>query len=153
MGSAVLNGVSTEARAALATFQVGDQAVAAPAGSSQAAQFYRRASASSDGFVSVNNRLERQLVSASNAFAAASGRTLGMGLAGTTAILMIGVMLPVALGAMGVRRASVPLHEVTRMVRQRALGDLTVREDAPAARLISGNCPPPSISWPTNPTG
>lgn len=125
--AAVLNGVNTEARAALATFQVGDQAVAAPAGSRQAAQFYSRASDSSDGFVSVNNRLERQLASASDAFAAASGRTLGMGLVGTTAILMIGVLLPVALGAMGVRWASIPLHEVTRMVRQRALGDLTVR--------------------------
>lgn len=125
--AAVLNGVSAEARAALATFQVGDRAVAAPAGSSLAAQFYSRASARSDGFVSVNNRLERQLASASNSFAAASGRTLGMGLLGTTAILMIGVMLPVALGAVGVRWASVPLHEVTRMVRQRALGNLTVR--------------------------
>jgi signal transduction histidine kinase len=125
--AAVLNGVSAEARAALATFQVGDRAVTAPAGSSQAAQLYSRASASSDGFVSVNNRLERQLASASNAFAAASGRTLGMGLVGTTVILMIGVLLPVALGAIGVRWASVPLHEVTRMVRRRALGNLTVR--------------------------
>jgi signal transduction histidine kinase/CHASE3 domain sensor protein len=124
---AALPGVGEQARTALTAFVTGDQAVAAAAGSGQAARLYRRASALADRFVTVNTELGDRFADASNAFAAASGRTLGMGLAGTVAVLAIGVMLPMVLGAAGLRWASRPLHDLTRMVRRRAAGDLAIR--------------------------
>jgi signal transduction histidine kinase/CHASE3 domain sensor protein len=124
---AVLPGVTAQARTAQASFQVADQAVAAVRGSALAGSLYNRASAISDMFVSVNDRLQRRLARTSDTFAASAERTLGIGLAGTSAVLGIGLMLPVALWALGLRWTSGPLHAATRVVRSHALGDYTSR--------------------------
>jgi CHASE3 domain sensor protein len=120
---AVLHGVAEQARTAQHAFQVADQAVAGPPLGTLTASRYNRASVISDTFVGLNNALQSQLARESDTFAGAAERTLGLGLAGTSAVLGFGLMLPVALGGLGLRWTSAPLHAATRVIRSQAPGE------------------------------
>jgi two-component system, OmpR family, phosphate regulon sensor histidine kinase PhoR len=124
---AVLGGVTGQAASAQASFLAGDRAVQARAGSAAAVGGYQRASAAADQFVARNDTLQRLLTSVSDDLAARSERTLGVGLPVTGAVLGLGLMLPMVAVAAGLRWASSPIQGVTRMVRDRALGDQRVR--------------------------
>jgi two-component system phosphate regulon sensor histidine kinase PhoR len=123
----VLSGVAAQARVARASFVVADQAVAYPRNGALADRLYNRVSAISDDFAGVTDGLQRQLAQTSDGFADSAERTLGVGLAGTSAVLGFGLMLPVALWALGLRWMARPLHAATRVVRSHALGDYTSR--------------------------
>jgi signal transduction histidine kinase len=128
----LLLGVTAQSDVAQAAFSAGDQAVTA--GIRQGLRLYERASASSDAFLRRNAAVQRLLATQSNGLAAQSERTLGVGLAGTSMILALGLMGPMIAVAVGLRWASVPLHGITNMVRRRALGDFDIRlaPDGPA---------------------
>jgi signal transduction histidine kinase len=119
--------VSAEARAAQAAFAADRQAAAFPRQSPAATRLYDRASAETARFSALAGRVRERLNSVSDGLAAQGARTLGAGLGWTAAVLAIGLMLPVAAVAAGLRWVSGPLHAATTMVRKRARGDLAVR--------------------------
>jgi signal transduction histidine kinase len=119
--------VRAEQRSAEAAFRADDQAAAAPWASTAAARLYRSAAVSTGTFGDRADLLRLELVKQGNALAAKSERTLGVGLSWTAVILALGLMLPVVAVAVGLRWVSGPLHDVTRAVRRRALGDADAR--------------------------
>jgi two-component system phosphate regulon sensor histidine kinase PhoR len=122
----VLGGVTAQEGAARAAFLRGDQAVVAPPGV-RSARLFDQASASSDTFVGQNQRLQARLSAYSAVLADRAQRTLGIGIVGTSAVLAVGLMLPVLAFGFALRWTSAPLHGLTTTVRRRALGDLDVR--------------------------
>jgi two-component system phosphate regulon sensor histidine kinase PhoR len=124
---ALKGGLLAEGRTAQATFRADDQAVAAPRGSVTAARSYGRAQSTASTFTGHADVIGQRLAEEGEALAARSERTLGVGLGWTAAILAIGLMLPVIAVAVGLRWVSGPLHDVTTMVRRRALGDMQAR--------------------------
>ncbi len=124
---AALNGVIAEERRAQAAFLIGASAVAARPGSSRAIDLFDQTSASADAFGRANSQLQARLGRESDALALTSERTLGIGLAGTAAILAAGLMLPVTVAAFALRWTSRPLRDVTTTLRKRALGDRDAR--------------------------
>ena len=120
-------GLLAEGRTAQATFRANDQALAAPRGSVTAARSYGRAQSSASTFTGQADVLRQRLAEEGQALAGRSERTLGVGLSWTAAILAIGLMLPVIAVALGLRWVSGPLHDVTTVVRRRALGDMQAR--------------------------
>jgi signal transduction histidine kinase/CHASE3 domain sensor protein len=125
--TAVLGGVTAQAATAQANFLAGDRAAAAPPRSATAARLYDQASASADRFLAQNAALQRRLAGESSALAGQSERTLGIGLPGTSAVLAVGLLLPVIAVALTIRWTHKPLQQITRMVRRRTLGDMAVR--------------------------
>lgn len=123
----VIGKVLVEARPARSAFLADNQAVAAPAGSTAAARFYARASASATRLTDEADRLQRRLAQDGDVLAARNERLLGVGLGWTSAILAFGFMLPVIAMAVGLRWVSAPLHTVTTAVRRRTLGDNDAR--------------------------
>lgn len=121
----VLGGVAAEARTARAAFLAGDWAVTAPRGLAE--RRYDLASASAEAFLTQNALLQHRLAAESAQLAAQSERTLGIGLPGTSAVLAVGLLLPMFVVAWLMRWSSSPLKELTRMVRERARGDRAVR--------------------------
>lgn len=126
---ALLPSVTTQARTALASFQAADRAVTGARESATAGALYDRASAISDTFVRVTGRLQQQLARQSATLAASAGRTLGVGLPGTSAALGFGLILPVCLGALALRWTMRPLHAATEVVRHQAAGVFASRAD------------------------
>ncbi len=122
-----LGAVTAQARAARSAFFAYDQTVAAPAGSGTAARRYARAAELSEAFLSQNNRLRRLLIVYGDVLTARGERLLGVGLGWTSAVLAVGLMLPVIAGAVGLRWVSGPLHAATTAVRRRALGEREAR--------------------------
>jgi signal transduction histidine kinase/CHASE3 domain sensor protein len=119
--------VAGEARTARAAFAADRQAAALPRNSPAAGRLYNRAADQTARFTMLAGRVRERLNSVSNELAAQGERTLGAGLGWTAAVLTIGLMLPVAAVAVGLRWVSGPLHGATTMVRKRARGDLAVR--------------------------
>ena len=124
---AVLDGVTAQEQAARTAFVLGGEAVLAPSGSRTAAVLFDQASASADAFVRQNDRLESRLSAESTVFVGRAQRTLGIGLAGTSVILAVGLMLPVLAFGFALRWAMAPLHGLTTTVRRQALGDHEAR--------------------------
>jgi signal transduction histidine kinase len=116
-----------EERTARSVFLADDRAVAAPRGSAAGARSYARAQSAANTFTSQAGVLRQRLAEQGAALAVSSERTLGVGLGWTAAILAIGLMLPVIAVALGLRWVSGPLHDVTTVVRRRALGDAHAR--------------------------
>jgi signal transduction histidine kinase len=128
-----LSGIGTAglaaAQAALAreAFLAVGQAVAAPAGSRRAAGLYARASVLSGTFFARDGALKARLARESDHLAAEGVQTLDVGGGWVSAILVLGLMMPVAGVAVGLRWVSGPLHATTSMVRLRARGDMQAR--------------------------
>jgi two-component system phosphate regulon sensor histidine kinase PhoR len=123
----VLGAVAAQARLAGASFTAADQALAAPPDSRRATALYGRATLASNAFVNSSNLLQQHLTGQSNALASRSERALGVGLGPAAAILVAALMAPMIAVALALRWASGPLHDVTSVVRRRALGDMEVR--------------------------
>jgi two-component system, OmpR family, phosphate regulon sensor histidine kinase PhoR len=119
--------LSAEGRIARSTFSADDRAVAAPRGSAAAARAYTSAQSTASTFTAQADVLRQRLAEQGEVLATRSERTLGVGLGWTAAILAIGLMLPVIAVSLGLRWVSGPLHNVTTMVRRRALGDAHAR--------------------------
>jgi signal transduction histidine kinase len=119
--------VATQGRLAEQAFDAADQASVAGARISRAAGLYARASALSGRFIAQDGALRARLARASALFAVAGSRTLGTGLGWVSAILVLGLMVPVAGVAVFLRWVSGPLHATTGMVRRRARGDMQAR--------------------------
>jgi two-component system, OmpR family, phosphate regulon sensor histidine kinase PhoR len=123
----LLRGITAQAGAAQAAFAAGDRAITAPAGSVQAGRLFDLATHSSGAVLQRSFDLERLLATQSSSLAAQSERTLGVGHTMTSAILALGLMLPMIAVAIALRWTTAPLHAITNMVRARALGDLELR--------------------------
>ena len=119
--------VAAQARLAEQAFEAADQAPVAAPGSAEAAGLYARASALSTRFFAQDAALRARLGHDSDVLAAAGSRTLGTGRGWVSAILVFGLMMPVAGVAVGLRWVSGPLHAATSMVRRRARGDMHLR--------------------------
>jgi GAF domain/HAMP domain len=124
---AVLGAVATQGLLARAAFTAADQALAAPPDSRSAAALYGKATVASNAFVNSSKLLQQHLTRQSNVLASQSERALGVGLGLAAAILAAALMTPMIAVALALRWASGPLHEVTSVVRRRALGDMEVR--------------------------
>ncbi len=123
----VLGVVTVQARTARAAFVAYDQAEAAQAGSGTEARRYDRAAEISVAFRSQNDRLRRLLVQYGDVLTSRGERILGVGLGPASAVLAVGLMVPVIALAVGLRWVSGPLHAATTAVRERALGDTQAR--------------------------
>ena len=119
--------VAGQARVAEEAFEAADQAPVVALGSVQAARLYTRASALSSRYFAQDAVLRARLASDSDVLAADGSRTLDVGQGWVSAILLFGLMVPVAGVAVFLRRVSGPLHDTTNMVHSRARGDLQVR--------------------------
>jgi two-component system, OmpR family, phosphate regulon sensor histidine kinase PhoR len=119
--------VAAQARLAEEAFEAADQAPVAAPGSAEAAGLYARASALSTRFFAQDAALRARLGHDSDILAAAGSRTLDTGQGWVSAILVFGLMMPVAGVAVFLRWVSGPLHAATSMVRRRARGDMHVR--------------------------
>jgi signal transduction histidine kinase len=125
--AAVMNEFQAEERTARAAIAADDEAITLRRGGPAANRLYDRASADALGFNSDADRLQQYLGQQGDVLAGRSARILGVGLGWTAAILALGLMLPVIAVAVGLRWVSGPLHAATSAIRQRALGDSTVR--------------------------
>jgi signal transduction histidine kinase/CHASE3 domain sensor protein len=123
----VLGGVTAEEEAARAAFVRGGEAILAPSDSRATARLFDQASASSDAFVRQNDRLQSRLHAYSTVFIDRAQRTLGIGMVGTSAILGVGLMLPMLAIGLALRWTSAPLHGLTKTVRKQALGEHQAR--------------------------
>jgi two-component system phosphate regulon sensor histidine kinase PhoR len=120
--------VAVQASLAERAFNADDEAtVAATAGNRQAAVLYARASALSSQFLAQDHTLRALLAQDSNLLASEGSRTLDAGQGWVSAILVFGLMVPVAGLAVFLRWVSGPLHATTGMVRRRAQGDNQAR--------------------------
>lgn len=126
----VLPGLTAQAGLAAAAFRASDRAVAAPRGSHPSRVELARAGDLSDTFVTASGRFQGSLSGLSAQLSDQSQRSLGIGLLATAVVLVVGLMVPVGVGALLVGRTVVPLHSTTDVVRRLADGDHAARAAA-----------------------
>lgn len=125
--AAVMNKFQAEERTARAAIAADDKAITLRRGTAAAGRLYDQASADALGFTGRGRQPPGVPGPAGRRARGKSARILGVGLGWTAAILALGLMLPVIAAAVGLRWVSGPLHAATSAIRQRALGDSTVR--------------------------
>src|ERR1035438_3318664 len=104
-----VSGLDQEGSAALAAFQLADQALTSPRGSPRSQALFSQASNASNRFVGANARLQTLLARVGGALAAASQRSLGIGLVGTSIVLTVGLMIPLLAAGYILRWTIIPL--------------------------------------------
>jgi two-component system, OmpR family, phosphate regulon sensor histidine kinase PhoR len=122
-----LPGLAAEARTAATAFGLADQSVAVPPASARGTALFQQAAAKSDRFVAQNYRMQRLLTAQRGYYAAASQRSLGIGLGASTGAFAVGLALPMLLAAFLLRRSILPLRATTTTVRRLAAGDHAAR--------------------------
>jgi two-component system phosphate regulon sensor histidine kinase PhoR len=126
----ILPALTREAGFAAAAFRAGDRGLAAPQGSGPARRLLALAGELSDSYVTASNRMQGQLGTLSGQLSSQSQQSLGIGLLGTTIVLLGGMLVPVAIAARLVARTVVPLHSTTEVVRRLAAGEQDARAAA-----------------------
>jgi signal transduction histidine kinase len=119
--------VLAEVRQATSALAADGQAIAAARGSARATRLYAEAAAGSQALSRQADRLRQHLAAEGDRLAARNEQLLGVGVGWTVAILALGLMLPVAVIAIGLRWISGPLHGVTTTVRRLARGEKGAR--------------------------
>ena len=122
-----VSGLDQEGSAALAAFQLADQALTSPRGSPRSQALFSQASNASNRFVGANARLQTLLARVGGALAATSQRSLGIGLVGTSIVLTVGLTIPLLAAGYILRWMIVPLLGATNTVRRLAAGDHAAR--------------------------
>jgi two-component system phosphate regulon sensor histidine kinase PhoR len=120
-------GLDQEGSAALATFQLADRVLTFRRGSQRSQALFSQASNASDRFVDANGRLQVLLARVGGALAAASQRSLGIGLLGTSIVLTVGLMIPLLAAGYVLHWTIVPVLGATDTVRRLAAGDHAAR--------------------------
>ena len=123
--------LDNEGTIALTAFRVTDQALTTPRKDPRSRMLLGLVSTWSDRFVDANARVQSRLTSVSGGIAAASQRSLGIGLLTTALVLTAGLMIPVTGGVYFLRRTVVPIRNTTKTVQRLAAGDHSARA-APA---------------------
>jgi two-component system phosphate regulon sensor histidine kinase PhoR len=122
-----VGGLDQEGSDALAAFQLADRARASPSGSPRSQTLFSQASNAADRFANANARLQALLERVGGASAAASQRSLGIGLVGTSIVLTVGLMIPLLAAGYILRWTIIPVLGATDAVRRLAAGDHAAR--------------------------
>jgi two-component system, OmpR family, phosphate regulon sensor histidine kinase PhoR len=123
----VVSLLDQEGSAALEAFRLNDQGLSFHRGDPRSLPISGRVALASNRFTDTSGRLQAQLAHVTGGLAAASQRSLGVGLAGTSIVLVLGLMIPIMAAGYILRWTIVPLLAVTATVRKLAAHDYAAR--------------------------